>query len=35
MKIKVFNINLQETKLKEYEFNTLHESNQIPNFLKR
>ena len=35
MKIKIFNINLEEKKLKDYEFKTLYESNQIPNFLKR
>ena len=35
MKIKIFNINLEVIKLKDYEFNTLLESNQIPNFLKR
>ena len=35
MKIKIFNINLEEKKLKDYEFETLNESNQIPNFLKR
>ena len=35
MKIKIFNINLKEKNLKDYEFDTLYESNQIPNFLKR
>ena len=35
MKIKIFNANLEEKKLKDYEFKTLYESNQIPNFLKR
>ena len=35
MKIKIFNINLEENKIQDYEFDTLYESNQIPNFLKR
>ena len=35
MKIKIFNINLEEKKIQDYEFDTLYESNQIPNFLKR
>ena len=35
MKIKILNINLEKSKLKDYEFDTLYESNQIPNFLKR
>jgi len=35
MKIKIFNINLEEKKIRDYEFDTLYESNQIPNFLKR
>ncbi len=34
-KIKILNINLEEKILKDYEFDTLYESNQIPNFLKR
>ena len=35
MKIKIFNTNLEEKKIQDYEFDTLYESNQIPNFLKR
>ena len=35
MKIKNFNINFEEKKIQDYEFDTLYESNQIPNFLKR
>jgi superfamily II DNA/RNA helicase len=35
MKIKIFNVNSEKGKLKDYEFDTLYESNQIPNFLKR
>ena len=35
MKIKDLNIDLKDSKLKEYNFNTLYESDQIPNFLKR
>ena len=35
MKIKNFKINLEEKKLKDYEFETLNESKQSPNFLKR
>ena len=35
MKIKILNINKEKSKLKDYEFDTLYESNQIPNFLKR
>ena len=34
-KIKILNINLEEKILQDYEFDTLYESNQIPNFLKR
>ena len=35
MKIKDLNINFRDDKLRDYNFNTLYESNQIPNFLKR
>ena len=35
MKIKDLNIDFKDSKVKEYNFNTLYESDQIPNFLKR
>ena len=35
MKIKDLNIDFKDSKVKEYSFNTLYESDQIPNFLKR
>ena len=35
MKIKILDITLEKRKLNDYEFNTLYESDQIPNFLKR
>ena len=35
MKIKNLNIDFKDIKVKEYNFNTLYESDQIPNFLKR
>ena len=35
MQIKISNVNSEKEKLKDYEFDTLYESNQIPNFLKR
>ena len=35
IKIKDLDIDFKDTKVKEYSFNTLYESDQIPNFLKR
>jgi len=35
MKIKNSNIDFKDSKVNEYNFNTLYESDQIPNFLKR
>ena len=35
MKIKDLNLDFKDNKVKEYNFNTLYESDQIPNFLKR
>ncbi len=35
IKIKDLNIEFKDSKVKEYNFNTLYESDQIPNFLKR
>ena len=32
---KAHRLGLEKSKLKDYEFDTLYESNQIPNFLKR